>query len=323
MHAPIFELVRTRTICLIACLAVLTACETPAPVTRPETPPSTLPEAVPPAGIVSPEVDEEFRGRYRARAKTEYAMTDGQLAPVEQFDDLEALKAFLRPQIDQIMHYHYQHLSEADTDATQRVAEERHNVSVVAYIHAVKHESGSGGDNDFHVMLGSSPTPDTGLFLTAEASGLPPDGPHRVLLAIARQELLSIVGPCYCGSRFMRVSPPLRVRVTGSLFFDGAHSIGAVGPQYAKPFTVWEIHPILSIDQLNDGASEKDSPVATDSDALSSTESQQQPAALPDSTDPSTPAHAPTARCNDGTMSFAKSHSGACSRHGGVAEWLQ
>ena len=104
------------------------------------------------------------------------------------------------------------------------------------------------GRFDFHVILGSSPTQDAGLFLTAEASGLSPDAPHRVLLANARQELMSIVGPCYCDSRFKRVSPSIRVGVTGSLFFDGAHSIGAVGPQYAKPFTVWEIHPILSVD---------------------------------------------------------------------------
>jgi len=30
----------------------------------------------------------------------------------------------------------------------------------------------------------------------------------------------------------------------------------------------------------------------------------------------------PTAKCKDGTLSFAKHHSGACSRHGGVAEWM-
>ena len=29
-----------------------------------------------------------------------------------------------------------------------------------------------------------------------------------------------------------------------------------------------------------------------------------------------------TAKCKDGTLSHAKTHSGACSRHGGVAEWL-
>lgn len=31
---------------------------------------------------------------------------------------------------------------------------------------------------------------------------------------------------------------------------------------------------------------------------------------------------APTATCTDGTKSYAKSHSGACSGHGGVKEWL-
>ena len=36
---------------------------------------------------------------------------------------------------------------------------------------------------------------------------------------------------------------------------------------------------------------------------------------------PSAPAGA-TAKCNDGTYSFSKHHSGTCSGHGGVAEWL-
>ena len=30
----------------------------------------------------------------------------------------------------------------------------------------------------------------------------------------------------------------------------------------------------------------------------------------------------PTAKCKDGTLSYAQHHSGACSDHGGVAEWL-
>ena len=254
MSTPVSCLVRLRIPCLIACLAIQTACQTPAPVTRPESPPSTLPETTPPAGSSRPEVYEEFRGQHRPQAKTQYVMKDGQLAPVEPFDDLEAFKAFLNPQIDQIMRSRHPHLSKANTKADQRVAEERHNVSVVAYIHAVKHESGSDGDNDYHVILGSSPTPDAGLFLTAEASALPPDGTQRDLFAHARQELLSILGPCHCNGHFRRVSPPLRVRVTGSLFFDGVHSVGEVGPQYAQPFTVWEMHPILSIESLDSGA---------------------------------------------------------------------
>jgi hypothetical protein len=30
----------------------------------------------------------------------------------------------------------------------------------------------------------------------------------------------------------------------------------------------------------------------------------------------------PTARCKDGTMSYSKHHTGSCSHHGGVAQWL-
>lgn len=29
-----------------------------------------------------------------------------------------------------------------------------------------------------------------------------------------------------------------------------------------------------------------------------------------------------TARCRDGTYSFSRHHTGTCSRHGGVAQWL-
>ena len=34
------------------------------------------------------------------------------------------------------------------------------------------------------------------------------------------------------------------------------------------------------------------------------------------------PAAGATAKCKDGTYSTSKSHSGACSKHGGVADWL-
>jgi hypothetical protein len=34
------------------------------------------------------------------------------------------------------------------------------------------------------------------------------------------------------------------------------------------------------------------------------------------------PAGAATAKCKDGSMSFSKHHSGTCSHHGGVAQWL-
>ncbi len=257
-----------RKLVVFAAAIILSACAPPSPLTRPagpppEVPPTARPEPAPtppappvptpsetappaPAGATYPEVEEAFQGEYRAAAKTEYATIEGALAPFEYFSDLGALAAFLQPQIDPVMRSLHPHL----TGAVHRVEEERHNVTVDAYIHAVKHESGPHGDRDFHVMLGSSPMHGDGIFMTAEASGLPTDGADRLRLAEARRELLAIFGTCRCNNRFMQVSPPIRVRVTGSLFFDGDHGIGSVGPAYAKPFSVWEIHPILAIERL-------------------------------------------------------------------------
>lgn len=49
------------------------------------------------------------------------------------------------------------------------------------------------------------------------------------------------------------------------------------------------------------------------------------PGAAAASTSPATTAVAPanaTAKCKDGSYSTSKQHSGACSKHGGVAQWL-
>jgi len=46
-------------------------------------------------------------------------------------------------------------------------------------------------------------------------------------------------------------------------------------------------------------------------------ESKSLPATVPDTVEPGA-----TARCKDGSFSHSKQHSGSCSRHGGVAQWL-
>lgn len=43
---------------------------------------------------------------------------------------------------------------------------------------------------------------------------------------------------------------------------------------------------------------------------------------VPDPVAANSPPPGATAKCNDGTYSFSKHHSGTCSHHGGVAEWL-
>jgi|GEM_PF-870120 len=46
------------------------------------------------------------------------------------------------------------------------------------------------------------------------------------------------------------------------------------------------------------------------------------PAAPSTKSAPSPTQGTPTAKCKDGTFSYAKQHEGACSHHGGVAQWL-
>jgi hypothetical protein len=46
------------------------------------------------------------------------------------------------------------------------------------------------------------------------------------------------------------------------------------------------------------------------------------PAAAAATATAAAPVAGATAKCKDGTFSKSKTHSGACSKHGGVAEWL-
>lgn len=59
-------------------------------------------------------------------------------------------------------------------------------------------------------------------------------------------------------------------------------------------------------------------PAATAPAAKSSTAAKSAPTAAAGNTDPT----GATAKCKDGTYSKSKHHSGTCSSHGGVAEWL-
>src|SRR3954470_788622 len=64
---------------------------------------------------------------------------------------------------------------------------------------------------------------------------------------------------------------------------------------------------------------------ATPPPGKSSTSAREPAGRQPTSTRPQRPAPAgsPTAKCRDGSVSYSAQHSGACSHHGGVAEWLR
>ena len=59
-------------------------------------------------------------------------------------------------------------------------------------------------------------------------------------------------------------------------------------------------------------------PAPTTPGAAKSSASKSAPTAAASNTDPT----GATAKCKDGTYSKSQHHSGTCSRHGGVAEWL-
>jgi len=182
-----------------------------------------------------------FRGTSRRIAKT--TIFNG---PVEDFDSVASLLDSLPK--NQAMRD--KHLSNAPT--SNRVAEERKNVRVKAYIYAFKKED----DNDYHVILGDAPDAEDLRYLNAEVSGIPLAGTdaNRAQLSAVRTAFKSTFGLGASGpGSYFKPDPPIPVRVGGSLFWDVDHEDPPyVGPQSHKPKTPWEIHPISEIEFLEE-----------------------------------------------------------------------
>lgn len=125
-----------------------------------------------------------------------------------------------------------------------RVDEEDRNVTVAAFIYAVKKEA----DNDFHVILGSTPAKDGARFMTAEVSGLPAAGPFKAPLKAVRDKFKSEPALAHVRTTYIKFDPPIPVSVKGSLFYDIDHPPSAIGPSGLRPKTAWEIHPVTDIE---------------------------------------------------------------------------
>ena len=183
-------------------------------------------------------VNLPFKGHYRASAKTSFAN-----ASKEPCTDLSDVMSTLVS--DKDMRKKYKHIGNKRTTMKGRVAEEQRNVCVTGFLYAVKFEHGKNADNDFHLILGAD-MKGKGPYMTAEVSGVPKLGNKTPFIHV-RHELFLVVGDKKLSSSYTRFKPPVKVRVVGSLFFDGDHTAGQVGPKYAKPKSVWEIHPVRSI----------------------------------------------------------------------------
>jgi hypothetical protein len=120
--------------------------------------------------------------------------------------------------------------------------------------HLVKSKSGKmkrTGDNDFHLVVSSSPQFVNAQKMNMEVSGLPiTAGPAVEKLRKVRRVFLSMCAKMPTAGTFFRFSSPVHARIEGSLFFDGQHNAAQIAPAYHLA-TTWEIHPIYRITRLD------------------------------------------------------------------------
>ena len=180
---------------------------------------------------------DDFKGTSRKVAKLSLAT-----AGTEKFQDVKDLIATLAAEKGMI-----KHKPKITTDKdSDRVAEEKRNVQVRAFLYAASRED----DNDYHLIVGRKPAASP-TFMTVEISGLPPkSSKHHAKLKAARDAYTKFFKDGLPGPSYDFYDPPIPVELTGSLFFDMSHATGGrPGPKKLRPNipTIWEIHPISKV----------------------------------------------------------------------------
>lgn len=192
---------------------------------------------------------DDFCGSYRADPKTTYLKaSDGTMVPFEHVGGVSDLLGRLLPSDDAMREKYDWGISSAPGD---RVPEELRNVQLDAYIVAVKP---CEDDRDYHVIIKDENADE---YMNVEVSGLPTNGVGLADFKRARGEIESVLtdanSSSTCG-RYNKPDQPIHVRIEGSVYFDGDHRAGCQsgcpGPSYAKPSTVWEIHPVYSVTEI-------------------------------------------------------------------------
>lgn len=180
--------------------------------------------------------DNKFRGTARKAAKLSIAN-----AGTEAFNDVKKLISTFVPHATMANH------PDISTDKNNnRVAQERRNVKVAAFLYAASREE----DNDYHLIIGRNPSKSP-KYMTVEISGLPPSSSaHFGKLNEARNSYFAFFGDGLPGATYDFYDPPIPVAIEGSLFFDMSHATGSrPGPTKLRPKmpVVWEIHPVTAI----------------------------------------------------------------------------
>lgn len=191
------------------------------------------------ATLMAAPVDDKFRGKARKAAKLSIVS-----AEVESFTDLHKLIGSLLADEEMIAHDPPISISSKSV----RVAEEKRNVRVAAFLYAASRED----DNDYHLIIGRDPDLTPESYMTMELSGLPPaTSKSHKRLKTARTSYKTFFGDQLPGLTYDFYDPPIPLEVEGSLFFDMSHSTGQrPGPQSLKSRmpTIWEVHPISRIE---------------------------------------------------------------------------
>ena len=191
------------------------------------------------AGVLpSVPAGDDFKGTARKASKLSISS-----AATEKFNDVLALIKTL-PEHEKMVNHKPRITTAA---ASKRVKEEERNVSVKAFMYAASRED----DNDYHLIIGRSPTATQETYMTMELSGLPPKtSPAFAQLKAARdafKQFFKDIGKDPPGLRYDFYHPPVPVQIDGSLFFDMSHATGSrPGPPSLKSRmpVVWEVHPI-------------------------------------------------------------------------------
>lgn len=129
-------------------------------------------------------------------------------------------------------------------------------IQTVGYIHLVAFES---GDSDYHIQMNANPTNESSDLSPCVIVEVPhPDATGDPNLSDSYARVREFIrNNCFGGNKPSgAVNPPVRVQVTGQLFFDQSHAHssdlgGGRGKQVNKnpmhATTIWEIHPITAM----------------------------------------------------------------------------
>lgn len=181
---------------------------------------------------------DNFKGTARKAAKLSIAK-----AAIKSFPDLKDLIASLPS--DKTMKALKPPIK--TTATSDRVAEEKRNVRVRAFIYAASRED----DNDYHLIIGRDPDNAPELYMTMELSGLPPSNSASFKKLKAARDAFKKFFASHPnglpGLSYDFYDPPIPVEIEGSLYWDASHAKGSrPGPQKLRSRmpVVWEVHPI-------------------------------------------------------------------------------